>query len=155
MNLNDEIRLYPLLSYALLKPGYILFIVLLFLFIDNDLVSLSKYRLIYCVPLLLIYAYRVIYIKTSQYLITAEQIQYRRGIFSIEIDYIELYRVKDFKIRKPFLLRLIFAMDVLLETSDKSHPLIQICGVKSNNLVTIIRERVEVNRMNKRVFEVD
>lgn len=54
-----------------------------------------------------------------------------------------------------FPLRLIFAMDVLLETSDKSHPLIQICGIKSDNLVTIIRDRVEVNRMNKRVFEVD
>lgn len=155
MNLNDEIRLYPLLSYALLKPSYILFLVFLFLFIDTDLINLTNYRLLFCAPLMIIYIYKVMYIKTSQYLISAEQIQYRRGIFSLEIDYIELYRVKDFKIRKPFLMRLISAMEILLETSDKTHPLIQICGVESNNLVDIIRGRVEANRMNKRVFEVD
>ena len=155
MNLNDEIRLYPLLSYALLKPSYILLLFFLFLFVDVDLLNLTNYRLFFCAPLLFLYVYRVIYIKTSQYLITAEQIQYRRGIFSIEIDYIELYRIKDFKIRKPFLMRLISAMEVLLETSDKSHPLIQINGIESTDLVDIIRGRVEENRMNKRVFEVD
>lgn len=155
MNINDEIRVYPLLNYALLKPGYIIIIFFLFLFIDADLLDLTNYRLFFCVPLLLIYLYRVLYIKTSQYIITAEQIQYKRGIFSIEIDYVELYRIKDFKIRKPLLLRLISAMEIHLESSDKSHPVIQMLGVASNDLVDIIRERVEVNRMNKRVFEVD
>ena len=155
MNLIDEIRLSPLWSYALIKPGYICFICILFLFIDADLIDLTNYRLLFCIPLLFIYTYRVLYIKTSQYVITAEQIQYQRGIFSIEIDYVELYRIKDFKIRKPFFMRLISAMEIHLESSDKSHPLIQIYGVASNDLVNTIRARVEENRMVKRVFEVD
>ena len=53
------------------------------------------------------------------------------------------------------MLRLISAMILDLETSDKSHPLVRLSGIKSNNLVNIIRERVEKNRMDKRVFEVD
>ena len=155
MNLNDNIQLSPLLSYAILKPGYILLIFFLFLFIGNDYLDLTHFRLIFCIPIFCLYLYRVLYIKTSIYLITAEQIKHQRGIFSLEIDFIELYRVKDFKIRKPFMLRLISAMILDLETSDKSHPLVRLSGIKSNNLVNIIRERVEKNRMDKRVFEVD
>ena len=155
MNLNDEIRIKPLLSYAILKPSYILLIFFVFLFIGVDYLNISNYRSFFCIPLLCLYLYRVLYIKTSIYSISAEQIKYQRGIFSLEIDFIELYRVKDFKVKKPFLLRLISAMEIDLETSDKSHPLIRLSGIKSNNLVDIIRDRVEENRLNKRVFEVN
>ncbi|MDB9836022.1 PH domain-containing protein [Flavobacteriaceae bacterium] len=155
MNLNNEIQLSPMLGYALLKPGYILIIFFLFLFINTEYLDLTNYRIFFCVPLLCLYSYRVLYIKTTQYLITKEQIHYRRGIFNLEIDYIELYRVKDFKIRKPFFLRLISGMEVILDTSDKSHPLIRIQGIKTSNLTDTIRDRVEENRMNKRVFEVN
>ena len=155
MNLNDEIRIKPLLSYAILKPSYILLIFFVFLFIGVDYLNISNYRSFLCIPLMCLYLYRVLYIKTSLYSISAEQIKYQRGIFSLEIDFIELYRVKDFKVKKPFLLRLISAMEIDLETSDKSHPLIRLSGIKSNNLVDIIRDRVEENRLNKRVFEVN
>lgn len=154
-NLNDEIRLYPLLNYALLKPSYILLIFFLLLFVGNQYLNITNYWMYFCLPLLFLYLYRVLYIRTSLYLISAEQIKYQRGIFNLEIDFIELYRIKDFKVKKPFLLRLISAMEIDLETSDKSHPLFRLSGIKSTNLIHIIRDRVEENRLNKRVFEVD
>ena len=47
--------------------------------------------------------YRFIYLRRTEYLISNEQIIYRHGVFSRSCDYMELYRVVDFRERRSFL----------------------------------------------------
>lgn len=104
---------------------------------------------------LCIYLYKVAYILSHKYKITDEQIEHVRGVFSINSDFIELYRVKDLMVRKPFLIRLLTAMHVSLITSDKSHPLFHMVAIPSTNIHEVLRELVEINRTRKGVYEID
>lgn len=47
--------------------------------------------------------YRFIYLRRTEYLISSEQIIYRHGVFSRSCDYMELYRVVDFREHRSFL----------------------------------------------------
>lgn len=102
-----------------------------------------------------IYLYKVAYILSNKYKISDEQIEHIRGVFSINSDFIELYRVKDLAVRKPFLIRLLTAMHVTLITSDKSHPLFHMVAIPSTNIHEVLRELVEMNRERKGVYEID
>lgn len=50
--------------------------------------------------------YRFIYLRRTEYLISSEQIIYRHGVFSRSCDYMELYRVVDFREHRSFLQQL-------------------------------------------------
>lgn len=104
---------------------------------------------------LALYLYKVAYILSNKYKISDEQIEHIRGVFSIDSDFIELYRVKDLSVRKPFLIRLLTAMHVTLITSDKSHPLFHMVAIPSTNIHEVLRELVEMNRERKGVYEID
>ncbi len=99
--------------------------------------------------------YRILYIRSKKFEIDKEQIIYSRGIFNIDIDFLELYRVKDFKIRKSFGMRLIKAMKITLITSERDSTEFLMSGIKSSNITFQLRELVEWNRSKKNVYEVD
>lgn len=101
---------------------------------------------------LLAYILSYLTIKSATYTITDEQIIYKRGIFTITTDYIELYRVIDFTEIRTFLLRLIGGMTFVMDTTDKSHPTFTLTGIPRSDIDTEIRARVEENRKNKRVI---
>lgn len=93
--------------------------------------------------------------KNTKYELTSQRLRVRTGVLSKEVNELELYRVKDFKIEQPFLLRLFSVANIVLDTSDKSHPTISILAVdNAEALLSMIREHVEVRR-NNRVREVD
>ncbi len=102
--------------------------------------------------MLVIYLLHFMYLRSIVYTITEEQIIFKRGIFTINIDYIELYRVLDFNETRPFLMRFIGAMNFSMETSDKSHPTFTLTGIPKSNVDTLIRNLVEKNRKTKRVL---
>ena len=144
--------------YALVSP--IKYIVLAVIILTASVflkpyvpVDILKYATISIVGLtLLAYILRYLYIRSIQYTVTSEQIIYKRGIFSITKDYIELYRVIDFQESRPFLLRLIGGMNFVLETTDKSHPIFKLEAIPRTNIDDTIRYLVEDNRERKRVF---
>lgn len=151
-----EVRPHGL--YALFHPIKYLFLACLFLIaaffikghVPEDIV---KYASVTAVCLmLLIYILNFLYIKSIVYTITDEQILYKRGVFTITTDYIELYRVQDFKIVRTFMLRFIGGMNYTMETMDKSHPIFELQGIPKSDIDTIIRNLVEENRARKNVF---
>ena len=72
------------------------------------------------------------------------------------IDEIELYRVKDTTIQRPFILRLFTLSDIALNTSDRSHQNFTMRAIHDGLTVREhIREHVEIIRDQKRVREVD
>lgn len=101
---------------------------------------------------LLIYILNYLFLRSIVYTITDEQIFYKRGVFTITTDYIELYRILDFKERRSFMLRLIGGMDFTMETMDKSHPVFELAGIPNSDIDQFVRNLVEQNRARKNVY---
>lgn len=103
----------------------------------------------------LLLAYRLIYLKRMVYRITAEQLIYEHGVFTRSSDYVELYRVVDFGERSNLLQQLCGLKTVSVYSGDRTTPRLDIIGVGINeNLVSIIRERVELNKRRKGIYEI-
>ena len=73
-----------------------------------------------------------------------------------EINEVELYRVKDTRITKPFWLRIFGLANLVLDTSDRSCPVVEIPAVRrGTDIREKLRKQVEMLRDKKRVREVD
>lgn len=145
----------PTILYAILKPIFLLGLVFV-LVISAEYYLILKAFLFYPITILLIiYAYQTLYTITLKYELTEEQLIITKGIFSVQTDYLELYRVKDMITKKPFLMRLINAYNLTLYTSDKTDSILKIQGINQNDIQTKFRDYVEINRKLKGVFEVD
>lgn len=88
--------------------------------------------------------------------LTSERLRIYEGILNQEINEVELYRVKDTKISKPFWLRIFGFSNLHLDTSDRSCPSVEIPAVRDGAAIREkLRKQVEILRDKKRVREVD
>jgi uncharacterized membrane protein YdbT with pleckstrin-like domain len=95
-------------------------------------------------------------LKCYKFEITTERIRITEGIFSKKIEELELYRVKDAKVIEPFWLRLFSLGNIVLTTSDRSHPRLIIPAVPDvRGLREKLRTHIERMRLKKGVREVD
>ena len=100
----------------------------------------------------------IIYLKTrfTVYEVTDQRIKLKTGILSQEIDECELYRVRDYKIVKPFFQRIFGLGKIELVTSDRSNSNINLNGIKDpENLYNLIRDNVEKIRRKTGTRELD
>lgn len=103
----------------------------------------------------LVSAYRFIYLKRMVYRITAEQLIYEHGVFTRSSEYIELYRVVDFGERSSLLQQLAGLKTVSVHSGDRSAPKLDIIGMDAGEqLVSVIRNRVEYNKRRKGIYEI-
>lgn len=94
--------------------------------------------------------------RATKYELTTQRIRFSTGVFNRKVDDIELYRVKDYNIEKPFWLRILGLGHVIVLTSDQTTPELTIRAVhKPETLADLIREHVERRRDKKRVTEID
>jgi uncharacterized membrane protein YdbT with pleckstrin-like domain len=106
-------------------------------------------------PLLIIIG-KWLAIKNTKYELTTERLRTRHGILSKKTDELELYRIRDYKFDQPFFLRLFSLGNIILETSDKSHPQVILRAIPNGEeLREKLRTLVEACRTKKRVREVD
>lgn len=104
----------------------------------------------------LIMLWKWLEIKNVKYELTNQRLKVRRGILSKKTDELELYRIKDYQIDEPFFLRLFSLSNIILSTSDRSHPTVHITAIKNaEEIRETIRSHVEELRDRKRVREVD
>lgn len=90
------------------------------------------------------------------YEFTSERMRIYEGILNQTINEVELYRVKDTKLLKPFWLRIFKLSTIVLDTSDRSCPVVEIKAVADGTQIREkLRKQVEVLRDKKRVREVD
>lgn len=100
--------------------------------------------------------YRWLVVKTTKFELTTERLVTRRGIFSVETDTLELYRVHDMAVTESFLQRLVGLKTVQLVTGDTTSPRVLIDHIPASlKLQDTIRKQVEECRMRKRVRTVD
>ncbi|MDB4360771.1 PH domain-containing protein, partial [Akkermansiaceae bacterium] len=87
---------------------------------------------------------------------TSERMRIYEGILNQEINEVELYRVKDTRLEKPFWLRVFGLSNIVLQTSDRSLPEVNIRAVRNGiEIREKLRKQVETLRDKKRVREVD
>ena len=153
--------LKPNAFYALIKPFGFFILAVLFAILTHFALVFFKNEVFQFIGIgsgllvVLMYIYKFLYIKSMSYKITREQIVYTRGVFTITTDNIELYRVKDFTVKRPFLMRIINTMNFSLITSDKTHPILDMVGIPKSNIDQVVRKLVEEQRRIKGVREFD
>jgi uncharacterized membrane protein YdbT with pleckstrin-like domain len=150
---EQQITLKPTTAYALLRSlgqftlmGVIIFASWYF----GMLMILS----VLVLPILIL-TYRILYWRSIRYEISPQQIIYVRGIFRRKVDFLEMYRIKDFDQRQSFLMNLLGIMHIRLMTSDISHPMLEMKGILKSNIADVLRELIEQSRKENRVYAID
>jgi uncharacterized membrane protein YdbT with pleckstrin-like domain len=94
--------------------------------------------------------------RATRHELTTERIRLCSGVFNQQMDDVELYRVKDTSMERPFWYRVFGLSTLIIETSDRSQPRIEIKAVhRGDELRETLRKQVEFWRDKKRVREVD
>ena len=120
----------------------------------SQLINFFIYLFLFWTIILPIYSY----LKTrfTIFELSKDRLKLKKGILTQKIDETELYRVRDYEILKPFILRLFGLGHLKLITSDKSHPIIILNAIKNPEYVLeLFRENVEQARKKTGTKEVD
>ena len=95
-------------------------------------------------------------VKCRVYELTQERLRIYEGVLNQQIGEVELYRVKDTNIMRPFWLRVFGLSIIKADTSDRTHPVVIMEAIRDGvNVREILRAQVEILRDKKRVREVD
>lgn len=99
---------------------------------------------------------RFLQTKCKIYELTTERLKITEGVVSKVTSTLELYRVKDLETQRPFLYRLVGVENILLNTTDRTTPLLHIQAIPMTvNLPDKLRNQVEAVRVQKGVREID
>lgn len=94
--------------------------------------------------------------KCTTYELTSQRLRIRTGVLNRRVDELELYRVKDYAMEQPFLLRLVGLGNVTMITSDATNPSVLISAIPDVETVREkLRAAVQTERDRKRVRELD
>lgn len=100
--------------------------------------------------------WRYLAVRTQVFELTNERLRITRGVLNQTIDEIELYRVKEAQMFRPWWMRLTGLASITLETSDRSTPDLVIPAIRDGvALREQLRKNVETQRDRKRVREMD
>ena len=95
-------------------------------------------------------------VRCRTYELTTQRMRMYEGVLNQDIDEVELYRVKDTTIHRPFILRIFNLSTIHLATSDRTHTTVDMRAIHDGVTVReMIRKNVEIIRDSKRVREVD
>ena len=99
--------------------------------------------------------YMLLYLKMMRFTVTDEVMIYEHGVLWRQREYIELYRVIDFKEHISFFQNLAGLKTVTIFSGDRSTPILPIPGIALGYpLVRTIRQRVEYNKRRKGIYEI-
>lgn len=87
-------------------------------------------------------------------MITEDRLSFRKGIFNVTTQFIELYRVKDLELTEPFIYRFFGLSNIKVYSSDVDLPEFTIYAQKKQ-LEPVFRKAVEDIRIKKGVREID
>jgi len=99
--------------------------------------------------------YRFLYLRSMRFVITGEQFIYEHGVFRRTRDFLELYRIVDFREESSFLQQLLCLKTVQIYSGDRSTPRLDMVGMDiRENLIPFIRERVGASRKRNGIYEI-
>ena len=102
----------------------------------------------------IIWTYLVI--KNKKYELTQERLILRSGVLNKKIEELELFRVRDYSIEKPFIYNIFGLGNIILTSSDKTNPYIKLEALKDiEDLKNKIRNAVQITRKNNGVKDLE
>ena len=100
--------------------------------------------------------WRYLVVRSRIFELTSERLRVTSGVINQRIDEIELYRVKDSQMVRPWWMRLTGLASIVLATSDRTLPHLTIPAIRGGlELRELLRKNVELQRDRKRVRETD
>ena len=95
--------------------------------IQPEIISIvEKYRVVVALSLvaaaILVLFFKIIKLKSIRYTVTADRIEWSRGLLERRIDNIDMFRIVDMSLHRTFSDRLVGIGTVVLITSDKTDP---------------------------------
>lgn len=91
----------------------------------------------------------------TEYVITSEQIIILHGVLSHSTDYVELYRVVDYKQHRSLPQQIFGLKTVTIYSGDRNNSVVNMIGIKeADDVVSEIRMRVEFNKRKKGIYEI-
>ena len=115
----------------------------------------TVFALSVAVLLSLVLLYRFVYLRRTRYYIGCEQIISNHGVLSRKTDYMEQYRIVDFVEHQSLMQQLCGLKTVRIFSMDRNTPRLDLVGIRRNlDVVTLIRERVEYNKLKKGIYEI-
>lgn len=122
-------------------------------FIIGIILTLTVVGAIVGIPYI-IWTYLVI--KNKKYELTQERLILRSGVLNKKIEELELFRVRDYSIEKPFIYNIFGLGNIILTSSDKTNPYIKLEALKDiENLKNKIRNAVQITRKNNGVKDLE
>lgn len=116
---------------------------------------LCVFSAVLIIPLFIMF-YNYLIIKTTKYIISTQRIRLRYGIINKTTDEIELYRILDYKLKEPFMLRVLGLANIELTTMDQTDPIVILSGLKNaKTIIDDIRHHSEIAKSTSRVSEMD
>jgi uncharacterized membrane protein YdbT with pleckstrin-like domain len=147
---NNEILLRPAMSFAFLKILPLILLSLIFMLLAW---YLSPFFLLFSFAVMAAAWYRLLYIRSCCYVITPEEIKTASGIFFRRTDYLEMHRIKDYIVTRPFMLQIFGLMNVTLRSTDAENPMLLLAGIPVSEIIETIREYVQEARKNNNIYE--
>jgi uncharacterized membrane protein YdbT with pleckstrin-like domain len=94
---------------------------------------------------------------SKHYRITSKRIVVETGVLSKHLEQIDLYRVNDYTVARPFFQRLMGTGNLLLRTFDKNTPELHVQGIKTDvvALYERVRSATESDKARRGVRMVD
>lgn len=84
------------------------------------------------------------------YKITSQRVVIEQGMFSKRMEQLDLYRVVDYVVERPFGQRIMGTGNIILETVDKTTPEIRIVGIKTNVIALYEKLRYSTEQEKKK-----
>ena len=111
---------------------------------------------IYAALFLVIYLFcQLLSLLRTEYVITSEQIIILHGVLSHSTDYVELYRVVDYKQHRSLPQQIFGLKTVTIYSGDRNNSVVNMIGIKeADDVVSEIRMRVEFNKGRKGIYEI-
>ena len=93
---------------------------------DAQAINIGYWRVVTALALIILTAciitYKVVRLKMTYYEVTADRIEFNRGIFDRRVDNIDMFRVVDLSLRRSILDCFVGTGTVILITTDKTDP---------------------------------
>ena len=95
--------------------------------------------------------------RSISYRVTTQRVIVEQGLFSKRMDQVDLYRINDYVVERPFAQRLVGTGNLTLETMDKTSRELSLVGLRTDvvALYESLRKATEEEKRHRSVRVVD
>lgn len=123
-------------------------------YLDSAYINTGGVLLFWLAVPLFVMLWKWLVVRATHYELTSERLRIRSGVLNKDTADLELYRIKDYRLEQPLCFRPFAVSNIVLVSSDRSHPSVVIRAVPgAKELLDTLRDRVESLRYSRGVRE--